>query len=339
MATTPFSNGILLPFVHQRLKTREPVIYSGPKRAAVAIIFRFPTPQNRLAGNVEGSITVEEFLVIRRAVNPRDRWSGQIALPGGRQDKGESDQTTAEREVLEEVGLDLRNQRNFLLLGRIDDRRLGGNIGKLLGKGLVISVFVYLQVCAQPVDLALDTREVAEAWWVPVTAIHPAFPSRSASESRVSTLCIPLSRRVPALSHGPMKVLATVLGVDEVHFPVLALPSPSSHDRTVADPAFRMTACTFQPTDQADHCILWGLTLTIIRDLVVSPSLPPLIATSLPTFRRPWFNFVVHLAYGPLSLAWLARLLLCGFAVFFATWALRLSTSAVFESGPASVVV
>ena len=32
-----------------------------------------------------------ELLFVRRAINPRDRWSGQMAFPGGRQNINETD--------------------------------------------------------------------------------------------------------------------------------------------------------------------------------------------------------------------------------------------------------
>jgi len=46
-------------------------------------------------------------LYIQRAINPKDRWSGQIAFPGGKADPDESDQQAAEREVMEELRIDI----------------------------------------------------------------------------------------------------------------------------------------------------------------------------------------------------------------------------------------
>jgi len=49
-----------------------------------------------------------ELLFIRRAEDPRDPWSGQVAFPGGRAEPEDpSLQVTAVRETAEEVGLDL----------------------------------------------------------------------------------------------------------------------------------------------------------------------------------------------------------------------------------------
>ena len=49
-----------------------------------------------------------DLLVIKRADDPRDHWSGHLALPGGRRDPGDPDLAyTAARETREEVGVDL----------------------------------------------------------------------------------------------------------------------------------------------------------------------------------------------------------------------------------------
>lgn len=40
-----------------------------------------------------------QVLFIRRAINPRDRWSGHVAFPGGRNALGEGDRACVEREV------------------------------------------------------------------------------------------------------------------------------------------------------------------------------------------------------------------------------------------------
>jgi 8-oxo-dGTP pyrophosphatase MutT (NUDIX family) len=68
---------------------------AGRRRAAVALIFR-PVLRDT------------EVLFILRAEHPRDPWSGHVAFPGGRVDAGDANpQATAEREVREELGIDL----------------------------------------------------------------------------------------------------------------------------------------------------------------------------------------------------------------------------------------
>jgi|ECHnycMinimDraft_1075156.scaffolds.fasta_scaffold00027_6 mutator protein MutT len=54
-----------------------------------------------------------ETLLIKRRENPNDKWSGQVAFPGGRRKEGELPIDTAIREVREEVGLTLKRD-NFV---------------------------------------------------------------------------------------------------------------------------------------------------------------------------------------------------------------------------------
>jgi len=55
------------------------------------------------------------ILVVRRAENPEDPWSGQIGLPGGKRDlKDQSLKATVIRETLEETGINLFDGCRFL---------------------------------------------------------------------------------------------------------------------------------------------------------------------------------------------------------------------------------
>ncbi|HEU5217398.1 MAG TPA: NUDIX domain-containing protein, partial [Gemmatimonadales bacterium] len=50
----------------------------------------------------------DSVLLIRRAEREGDKWSGHLALPGGRWSPGDPDlAATARRETIEEVGVDL----------------------------------------------------------------------------------------------------------------------------------------------------------------------------------------------------------------------------------------
>jgi 8-oxo-dGTP pyrophosphatase MutT (NUDIX family) len=61
-----------------------------------------------------------EVLLIQRAEREGDPWSGHIAYPGGRYSSTDASmQHTAERETIEEVGLDLRAHAR--LLGRLSN--------------------------------------------------------------------------------------------------------------------------------------------------------------------------------------------------------------------------
>jgi len=94
-----------------------------------------------------------ELLYIQRAHCSSDRWSGNIAFPGGKAKPGESLRETAERETAEEIGLDLAEA---LYLGRLPE---------VLGTTLPVRVscFVYW-LPASGAGLALN-GEVYDTFW------------------------------------------------------------------------------------------------------------------------------------------------------------------------------
>ena len=118
-----------------------------------------------------------EVLFIERARCHGDPWSGHMAFPGGRVEPGDPDpRRAAERETLEEVGLDLSAAER---LGRLDD--LHGHRGPGVPE-LVISAFVYH--LPDPSELVLN-HEVREAFWFPIASLldserlvdYPAYQS------------------------------------------------------------------------------------------------------------------------------------------------------------------
>ena len=63
-----------------------------------------------------------EILFIKRAARTGDRWTGHVALPGGKRDPGDADDSdTSRREAEEEVGLDLGTD-HCLLVGKLSER-------------------------------------------------------------------------------------------------------------------------------------------------------------------------------------------------------------------------
>ncbi|ETW07676.1 hypothetical protein H310_02134 [Aphanomyces invadans] len=197
---------------------------SGTRTASVAAIF---------APNGEANDSLE-VLFIRRAINPRDRWSGHIAFPGGRVEAGESPLDAARRETMEEIGVNLNQAA---VLGQLDDRLATRN-------GLVVSTFVFF-LLAKPTTMALQPNEVSDVLWVPYS-ILVSTPRRELRYS-VGTY---LGRFVPRIFRA---TLATIpLGT--ITFPCLYLPSPSaefpmSHDR------------------EAHEYVLWGVTYSMFLDL------------------------------------------------------------------------
>ena len=133
------------------LDAHDPVLSTIPVektrvRAAVAII-------TRQAGDDV------EVLFIRRSEFDGDPWSGDIAFPGGRIDgPREPLRAAAERETLEEVGIDL-GEADFL--GRVDD--VTGRTEAVLVSGFVYGL-------RSPVEI-VPNEEVAATGWIPMAGL------------------------------------------------------------------------------------------------------------------------------------------------------------------------
>ncbi len=162
----------------------EPVLQpAAPARAAVAVVLR------------SGAAGSAELLLIERARKDGDPWSGHMAFPGGRHDPEDLElRVTAERETLEEVGLDLRGGE---LLGRLDDLE-GRHAGR--PAGLVISAFVYHLASAAPLRVQRD--EVESAFWVPLPLLsEPARRVDYRFRAEIGPLSMPGIRVGDAESH------------------------------------------------------------------------------------------------------------------------------------------
>lgn len=123
-------------------------------RAAVAAVIR------EIAPGAE-----PEILLIRRAEQPNDPWSGHMAFPGGRRQPGdESLAATAIRETLEEVGVDLT--KTGTLLARLGDVPA---FARGEATGMIVTPFVFAMRGEHP--LTFDEREVAEALWTPLAPL------------------------------------------------------------------------------------------------------------------------------------------------------------------------
>ena len=168
---------ILLSNLVNRIRAHRPAVLElgDNKQAAVALMLRH-SPENI------------EVLVIERARHDNDPWSGQMALPGGRVETFDADaRSAAERESLEEVGVDLSKAE---YLGRLDDQqgRHRGHPG-----GIVVTGCVYI------VDSATEPRpnyEVRDIVWVSLHRFldagnytqvdHPVYPGEMFPGIRIS---------------------------------------------------------------------------------------------------------------------------------------------------------
>ncbi|MDE0915853.1 MAG: CoA pyrophosphatase [Planctomycetota bacterium] len=148
-----------LTALRQRLTTWDEVADQIPEhhsRAAVALC---------LAPDA-GELSI---LMMRRVEHPKDPWSGQISLPGGREEPEDASlSVTARRETMEEVDLDLSAEgpgeaEELGLLPPIQARSRGGFMDT------TIVPFVHLLSTQPPTS---PGPEAAETFWLPLAQIR-----------------------------------------------------------------------------------------------------------------------------------------------------------------------
>ena len=172
-----------LDHVAARMGAHDPVLIDEENysAASVALILR-STDEGLLA------------LFIQRAEHPLDRWSGHMALPGGRRDPTDaSPRAAAERETFEEVGIDL--VRDAIPLGRLDDLQAMAH-GRWVG--MAVSPFVY----HLEADAELRVNEEVEATvWVSLDRVH-----RGAYDAEIPWNYGPEGAMLPCFQVGPYTI-------------------------------------------------------------------------------------------------------------------------------------
>ena len=147
-------------------------------QAAVALVF---------AGG-DGDL---RLCFIRRASHPRDPWSGQMALPGGRAAAADASlRAAAVRETREEVGLTLAGARYLGALPPIPMVRAGRPLGGS------VAPFAF-SLDGAPPALTADPAEVAAAYWIAVRHLRDPGQRTELKLTRSG-----VTRRLPAVRFG-----------------------------------------------------------------------------------------------------------------------------------------
>ena len=158
------------------VRPRPPAPLSG--QAAVALVF----------AGAGGDLSL---CFIQRATHPRDPWSGQMALPGGRAGPADGSlRDAAVRETREEVGLRLERCQ-YLGAGRAIPLVRAGR--PMAGS---VAPFAFYAGAELPA-LEPDPREVTAAYWIAVA--HLRDPRNHATLEQVADGA---TRRLPAIRFG-----------------------------------------------------------------------------------------------------------------------------------------
>lgn len=102
-----------------------------------------------------------------------DRWSGQVAFPGGQRDANadKDDLAACVRETYEELGIPL-DAPDFIYMGRMADYELKSRM--VNNFGIVQSRFVFLHVGDLTPSLHLNTLHVESVQWFPLSKMTAA---------------------------------------------------------------------------------------------------------------------------------------------------------------------
>lgn len=104
----------------------------------------------------------QQLLLVKRAINTSDPWSGDMALPGGRRHSQDGDLwETVVRETLEETGIDLRSCH---LLGALDIAE--SHIAPRLG------ILPLVVLCNETPEISLKRGELSSYLWVEIERLR-----------------------------------------------------------------------------------------------------------------------------------------------------------------------
>ncbi|PLB39184.1 NUDIX hydrolase [Aspergillus candidus] len=322
----PVSNSLheVLVDLHRHPYPHVPNPPSCKKRASVALILRVRPTYNHWPGassnpSPDSSSSTKqqldtffsqswvqngdpEAVFIKRASRVGDRWTGHVALPGGRRDPEDADDRAAAiRETSEEIGLDL-TPNNCIYIGNLPERVVTTSWGAV--PLMVLCPFVFLLTSPESPSLKLQPTEVASTHWVPLRALlSPALRTVE---------YVDMSQRLPTVGGFATRLACrAIMGL--MQFSAIRLVSTESlycnttpgliptDTKLTPTPWFQRwkTPCGGQQGgsgERAPPLLLWGLTLGILADFL--DMLPPHSAVTLwkyPTFTTPDLRLIVSL--------------------------------------------
>ena len=97
-----------------------------------------------------------EVLFVKRVENPKDPWSGHVALPGGRRhEKDRNLKETVIRETLEETSIDLLDRSRFL-----------GSMTPLTLKHRPMKILCFVVLLEHEPAIELNEKELESSVWI-----------------------------------------------------------------------------------------------------------------------------------------------------------------------------
>jgi 8-oxo-dGTP pyrophosphatase MutT (NUDIX family) len=313
----------LLARALQRIRSTPPRIIASPsnqpRRAAVALIIRIvPSPNTPLPTKTTVTSLNEffeldwvndfnarpEILFLHREnatldtaslLNPKARESkdAQVAFPGGKAEPDdEGGLFTAMRQTWEETGIDLA-EKDYVLVGQLDDREITTSLGKRLL--MILSPFVFIQVT--PHVPPPDPISTTTLLWTPLSSlVSPDSPPRWSSvtvdaASRLVSKHSPILRLLIQILIGTMQFRAIIL--EPRNTAAANGKATSTHD--VLEKGISQEL----PPQQLK---LWGLSLGMTLDLMaymIYPPPPPNQRVYTPNSESPPLSPLAHVMHLP----------------------------------------
>ncbi|KAL2787871.1 NUDIX hydrolase domain-like protein [Aspergillus keveii] len=320
VSLSPSLHNVLLD-LHQNSYPHVPNPPQCKKRASVALVLRVRPTYNQLPNRSspfqnDTNISIQqqldtffsqpwvqngdpEVLFIKRASRVGDRWTGHVALPGGKRDPEDADDRAAAiREASEEVGLDLTTN-NCIYVGNLPERVVTSSWGSV--PLMVLCPYVFLLTDCDSPTLSLQPTEVASTHWVSLNVL--LSPSSRTVEH------VDMTQRL-ASTGGLMARLASRSLMGYMQFSAIQLNPTETLQCSInlrqniggAQTMTWLQKCRSwlcgeeRASNQGPPLLLWGLTLGILADFL--DMLPPHTAVQLwnyPNFTSPDLRLIVNL--------------------------------------------